>query len=88
MMMKIMEKIMTGDKTTVTDTCDLICNYRTQAVTGRDDPYCVQCWDEELNTEHEAGPSVAGLTRRYWDRDDCMDENLKTVEECCELWEE
>lgn len=78
--------------TTLTDSSNLICIYRTQTVTERDDPYCIECWRMSLVNYRYGGsdlrsgsyPELGGsnsIARSFVDRDDCMDGNLKTAEE-------
>ncbi len=69
-----------------TDDCDLICNYRTQAVEGRDDEFCKTCWDEA--EELADGGEFSDLMVTYLDHEFCKDGNLKTLEEYSKLWRE
>lgn len=54
----------------------MICLKRTQDIDGKDDPFCVACWEESEEGLNDFVPS-----KYYVDREDCMAEFCVTEEE-------
>lgn len=58
---------------------NMICLRHTQDLEGMDDPFCVECWQEDV--DHSRETPYYYLSASYTDRQECMDTHCVTEEE-------